>query len=46
MMMRSNRVRIEYKLILKFQWGIRSEYKNEDDGVGVVEAMKLEESLN
>ena len=23
-----------FKLLLKFQWGIRSEYKNEDEGVG------------
>lgn len=22
-----------YKLLLKFQWGIRSEYKNEDDSI-------------
>ena len=25
-----------FKLLLKFQWGIRSEYKNEDEGVGGV----------
>jgi hypothetical protein len=36
---------LTYKLMLKFQWGIRSEYKNDDEGATVNESSKIGEEM-
>ena len=36
---------MNYKLMLKFQWGIRSEYKNDDDGAVISESSKIGDEM-